>query len=68
MDSTPGHAPLQDPGSTASKGHGPRCAVRVDGLTLLTAVIALAGFVGTAAFAAPIECTAQAAPSAATAG
>jgi hypothetical protein len=61
-DATP-HGPC----STASHCEGQRCARRTDGLTLATVVIALAGFVGTAAFAAPIDCNAQPAPSAATA-
>jgi hypothetical protein len=64
MDCNTGHTSPQDLCSTASNGDGRRCKRRVDGLTLATVVIALAGFVGTAAFATPVDCNARAAPSA----
>jgi hypothetical protein len=63
MDCNTGHTSPQDLCSTASNGDGRRCKRRVDGLTLATVVIALAGFVGTAAFATPTDCKAPAAPS-----
>ena len=64
MDTTGSHSSPNGRRSIARKRAYGACAGSFDKLTLITLVIALAGFAGTAFAAAPLDCNAQVTPSA----
>ena len=64
MDTTGSHSLPNGRRSIAHKRTYGACPGSLDKLTLITLVIALAGFAGTAFAATPLDCNAQVTPSA----